>query len=318
MNRKRLCRGHWLEASKRRLEKPQIGSLTNEQLSASRGTSSNARFPARPSSATTPTSLGGKTVMGYHLTSTTCADAFPKRLTPVSELSESARRFYSPEMGRWVNRDPIGDEGWSVLPEGRDAYIRVYSTRSIGRTDLLMYAFAENQTINRIDPLGLCDDIIIFPGDWCLDPATGWLVPCSHESEPTQPPVCEDTCRDTDIKNQRNWHFNLYSVMPGAVVWIDPPTLYWQDAIRTCKSYGNDCPAGYLWMCKGFVGSSRGAGIRSEAHGACYKCEGSCPEHETCWRTLSVHTIGEELVQPPWGPTGIRKEFYWEECGCTD
>ena len=31
--------------------------------------------------------------------------------TPYRGLQLSGRRFYNPELGRWVNRDPIGERG---------------------------------------------------------------------------------------------------------------------------------------------------------------------------------------------------------------
>jgi RHS repeat-associated protein len=82
--------------------------------------------------------------MGYYLTSPTYADAFPETLTPVSKLSESARRFYSPEMGRWMSRDPIEEIAGSQL-----------------------YSFLANRATCDVDCLGLFslwDLISIIPG----------------------------------------------------------------------------------------------------------------------------------------------------------
>jgi len=42
-------------------------------------------------------------------------------------------RYYSPELGRWVNRDPIGEKG-----------------------GLNLYVFVDNAALTRVDPLGLC------------------------------------------------------------------------------------------------------------------------------------------------------------------
>lgn len=46
-----------------------------------------------------------------------------------------ANAFYDPNLGRWINRDPIEETG-----------------------GLNLYAFLENHGINDVDPLGLCDD----------------------------------------------------------------------------------------------------------------------------------------------------------------
>jgi RHS repeat-associated protein len=69
--------------------------------------------------------------MGFYATSTTCDRVPPKTLTPVSEVSESARRFYNPEMGRWVSRDPIGERAGISL-QGFVANEPVNSTDSVG------------------------------------------------------------------------------------------------------------------------------------------------------------------------------------------
>jgi RHS repeat-associated protein len=55
--------------------------------------------------------------MGYHLiTESGCAPGArshvrPKTHTPLSRLQERGLRYYSPGLGRWVSRDPIGEWG---------------------------------------------------------------------------------------------------------------------------------------------------------------------------------------------------------------
>jgi RHS repeat-associated protein len=56
----------------------------------------------------------------------------PKTHTPVLRLQGRGSRYYSPGLGRWISRDPIGIRG------GRN-----------------LYAFARNDSVNRVDPYGL-------------------------------------------------------------------------------------------------------------------------------------------------------------------
>ena len=54
--------------------------------------------------------------MGYHLTTSLArpsarSHASPKTHTPGSRLQERGHRFYSPGVGRWVGRDPLGEDG---------------------------------------------------------------------------------------------------------------------------------------------------------------------------------------------------------------
>ena len=50
----------------------------------------------------------------------------------MKEVTVYGYRYYSPEMGRWINRDPIGERGGYNV-----------------------YAFVENQPVNKVDKLGL-------------------------------------------------------------------------------------------------------------------------------------------------------------------
>jgi RHS repeat-associated protein len=80
--------------------------------------------------------------MGYNLTTSPARSparthASPKTHTPLPRLSNLGHRFYSPGLGRWVNRDPIGEPG-----------------------GILLYGTARNSLINLIDKLGLA-----VPGD---------------------------------------------------------------------------------------------------------------------------------------------------------
>ena len=55
-------------------------------------------------------------------------------------------RYYNPGIGRWVNRDPIGDEAFRlILPRNFNSPLEEGS----------VYAFVENNPVSRIDLLGL-------------------------------------------------------------------------------------------------------------------------------------------------------------------
>lgn len=76
--------------------------------------------------------------MGYYLTTepenAVLAKSFasPKTHTPLSPVKERGLRYYLPESGRWLNRDPLKERG------GRNLYL-----------------FVANNSINRGDALGL-------------------------------------------------------------------------------------------------------------------------------------------------------------------
>ena len=63
----------------------------------------------------------------------------------------SGRRFYQPETGRWVSRDPIGE----LEPGVVSARLRMWPMRSIaGERDQSLYVFTSNTPSDRGDALG--------------------------------------------------------------------------------------------------------------------------------------------------------------------
>jgi RHS repeat-associated protein len=75
--------------------------------------------------------------MGYHLTTSldlpsARSHASPKTHVPWPRLQERGLRFYSPEVGRWLSRDPIEEDGGENL-----------------------YLMSDNDSIDQIDAIGL-------------------------------------------------------------------------------------------------------------------------------------------------------------------
>ena len=96
--------------------------------------------------------------------------ATPKTHTPDSPVKERGARFYSPEISKWVNRDPI--EEW-------------------GGIDL--YVATQNNLVNLVDPFGLewCAVIggvkVCFGGPGVPEPP--YIYPPSEPPSPKLPPV---------------------------------------------------------------------------------------------------------------------------------
>jgi len=71
-------------------------------------------------------------------------------------LQLSAPRYYSPELGRWVNRDPIVDEGFArYVLETSALSIPRYWASSSHRFSITPYGFLSSDPVNWTDWLGL-------------------------------------------------------------------------------------------------------------------------------------------------------------------
>jgi len=67
-------------------------------------------------------------------------------------------RFYDPNLQRWLNRDPIVETGFELLRATK---------QSVSNEDLNLYLFDRNDSVNRIDPLGLKCVTPFAYGNWC-------------------------------------------------------------------------------------------------------------------------------------------------------
>lgn len=68
--------------------------------------------------------------------------------------------FYNPSTGKWLSRDPIGENGFQALNRGHV---------SLGHYDEKhLYCFVDNNSIDNLDALGLCKPFLCGPdiGKW--------------------------------------------------------------------------------------------------------------------------------------------------------
>jgi RHS repeat-associated protein len=92
-------------------------------------------------------------------------------------MSNLGHRYYQPETGRWVNRDPIEEEAF------RHFYLR--SRFGDGSYEAILtgchqtYAFCDNRPTDEADPFGLTND----PGDF-----GGPVLPPGWDYTPDPPP----------------------------------------------------------------------------------------------------------------------------------
>jgi RHS repeat-associated protein len=95
-------------------------------------------------------------------------------------------RFYDPLTQRWLNRDPLGEPGFTLLQR----------PRAKGHSGHNLYAFVGNNPITRLDPLGLWYDSISGYLRSCAE-----LYPydkkmfCNCMCVPTTVPDTEQECR---------------------------------------------------------------------------------------------------------------------------
>jgi RHS repeat-associated protein len=69
-------------------------------------------------------------------------------------------RFYDPNLQRWLNRDPIGEEGFRSL---------MWQRSRAGLADIDLFSFARNDPVNDFDALGLGKDPNDLSIDDCFD-----------------------------------------------------------------------------------------------------------------------------------------------------
>jgi RHS repeat-associated protein len=92
-------------------------------------------------------------------------------------------RFYSPQWGRWINRDPIGENGLELVQGINDQLNEILgvSILIMGAEEENLYAITQNNPINLFDVLGLRD-------------CTPAQPPKEWTRRPNAPPVTVDGC----------------------------------------------------------------------------------------------------------------------------
>ncbi len=63
-------------------------------------------------------------------------------------------RFYSPEVGRWISRDPIGERGWGVLQKIQE-HVPLAAAMLLGDESNAGYVAMGNNPAVLLDPFGL-------------------------------------------------------------------------------------------------------------------------------------------------------------------
>lgn len=112
----------------------------------------------------------------------------------------SAKAFYDPSIGRWVNRDPLGDIASPVN--------KIYLDGDVG--EMLegpnLYAFVRNNPVDNADPFGLaCGsgwNDVIFPDK---APGFDFTKPCqNHDNCYDNCANSKKSCDDTFCKELKN------------------------------------------------------------------------------------------------------------------
>ncbi|MEW6198695.1 MAG: RHS repeat-associated core domain-containing protein, partial [Planctomycetota bacterium] len=107
----------------------------------------------------------------------------PQRIAPSADLSDFGLRYYSATLGRWINRDPIGDFATANLVRHSESRRR-RTFGGLGGTNV--YAYVGNNPTNRTDYLGMMY-IPCPPGQPCDDEGSSSSGPPSQEENDKKP-----------------------------------------------------------------------------------------------------------------------------------
>jgi RHS repeat-associated protein len=180
--------------------------------------------------------------MGYFLTSDAenaapgNSLASPKTHTPLSRVEERGLRFYSPEVGRWINRDPIQEEAFWLG--------RVPQLRDRKREVVVLLLFVHNDPNNLYDPDGLAPGGVKCTKD-CQPQITGCdtlpkiLQPCCEEHEELHIGQCPNWCKN---KNKVvDYGCGVGAIVPYCTAAADDPLT--PEACGKSRWPDLECPA---------------------------------------------------------------------------
>lgn len=183
------------------------------------------------------------------------------------------QRYYSPELGKWVSRDPIGERGGENL-----------------------YAFVGNSPVLRLDPLGLIGGGFISKGPIYRPlPPTGGK-PTAGMTEPVDDLNCKCKRKCSLLNGQTT--FNLSCSLDLTVrIYVDPSASNPWGALVHEYKHENNYHTWYDSM-RGWIASQEGS----------FPNENQCLAAETAVETqegksFKDYKYREEHHQPPnWAP----------------
>ena len=135
-------------------------------------------------------------------------------------------RFYNPSLQRWVNADPLGEEGFEAVRN------RIPSPGKGGRN---LYNFVKNSPMSRVDPKGLrcCNARIVWSLRWLMEHG---CVSNQGTAPDLLLTVTGQLAQADSIGHKENWvsevsiAFKIHSIQN--TVWVNPPR-------KGCEPYNN-------------------------------------------------------------------------------
>jgi hypothetical protein len=200
------------------------------------------------------------TTMGYSLTTSPepenavpgKSDVSPKTHVPGSRVKERGHRYYMPETGRWVSRDPLGDE---TFPHGTvGTSVDDIRQRLLDGRVVLLYSYLKNEVTDRIDAFGLVD--VVGCGSNTVAIKTAFENACKQLNDDSvtccigkmASPKMKSICADTNFKVTCLPAGNSFCAGACAVA-CNPGNLGWP----ACQvaGYGKG-----IYICDGFFNST--------------------------------------------------------------